>query len=330
MKKIWNFVLIFFLLTFVLALNCSAHSGRTDSKGGHYNRSTGKYHYHHGYPEHQHPNGVCPYSYNNNSNNNAVTSPETIANDTEQEETTGVQGTIDDYTYDFDTFTFETFSYETVYLDGKVYKIPQYSSDTNAKDTEEESETEPKDTKSESASSSDKKTNKNNVSSSGTSSKANTSDGKKESPQQQRVKYDDLGSIIVWSALIGCFTFLMTIVIKFDLDEKTNLPFSRYGTDEHFALVMLTQIIHLFPVMMLGIPWYAVIVVFFAECFVGTFVFCIPEFALWICAFVVTIYGPQDAWAIVYYIFFAIYCIYFIFQLVKQIQSMACNKRSNR
>lgn len=38
-----------------------AHPGRTDSKGGHYNHSTGEYHYHHGYPEHQHPNGICPY-----------------------------------------------------------------------------------------------------------------------------------------------------------------------------------------------------------------------------------------------------------------------------
>lgn len=330
MKKICNFVLIIFLLTFILALNCSAHSGKTDSSGGHYNHSTGEYHYHHGYPEHQHPNGVCPYSYNNNSNNNAVTSPETIANDTEPEETTGVQGTIDKYTYDFDTFTFETYSYETFYLDGKVYKIPQYSSGTNAKDTEEETETEPKDTKSESASSSDKKANKNNGSSSKTSSKANTSGSKKESPQQQRVKYDDLEHILVWSSLIGYFTVIMTSGIKFDLDEKTKIPFSRYGTEDHFALVLLTQIIHLFPAMMLGIPWYAVIIVFFTECFAGTFVFCIPEFALWISAFVVTIYGPQDAWAIVYYIFFAIYCIYFVFQLVKQIQNMARNKRSNR
>ena len=41
----------------------SAHPGRTDSSGGHWNRSTGKYHYHHGYPAHQHPNGVCPYDY---------------------------------------------------------------------------------------------------------------------------------------------------------------------------------------------------------------------------------------------------------------------------
>lgn len=38
-----------------------AHSGRTDANGGHYDHSTGEYHYHHGYPAHQHPNGICPY-----------------------------------------------------------------------------------------------------------------------------------------------------------------------------------------------------------------------------------------------------------------------------
>ena len=38
------------------------HSGRTDSQGGHYNRRTGEYHFHHGMHAHQHPNGICPYS----------------------------------------------------------------------------------------------------------------------------------------------------------------------------------------------------------------------------------------------------------------------------
>ena len=33
----------------------------TDSNGGHYDRQNGGYHYHHGYPAHDHPNGVCPY-----------------------------------------------------------------------------------------------------------------------------------------------------------------------------------------------------------------------------------------------------------------------------
>jgi hypothetical protein len=35
----------------------------TDGNGGHYNSSTGEYHYHHGYPAHSHTNGVCPYEY---------------------------------------------------------------------------------------------------------------------------------------------------------------------------------------------------------------------------------------------------------------------------
>lgn len=43
-----------------------AHSGRTDSNGGHHdykNKSgLGDYHYHHGMGPHLHENGVCPYS----------------------------------------------------------------------------------------------------------------------------------------------------------------------------------------------------------------------------------------------------------------------------
>lgn len=45
-----------------------AHSGRTDEFGGHYDRSTGEYHYHHGYPAHQHENGVCPYDFDDQTN----------------------------------------------------------------------------------------------------------------------------------------------------------------------------------------------------------------------------------------------------------------------
>lgn len=45
----------------IISFSVYAHPGRTDSSGGHYDRSTGEYHYHHGYPAHQHPNGICPY-----------------------------------------------------------------------------------------------------------------------------------------------------------------------------------------------------------------------------------------------------------------------------
>ena len=58
-----------------------AHSGRTDGKGGHYNRSTGEYHYHHGYPAHSICGVNCPYNNidatNHNSSNGAKSSKST-------------------------------------------------------------------------------------------------------------------------------------------------------------------------------------------------------------------------------------------------------------
>ena len=51
---------------FALLLCCTvalAHPGDTDAAGGHYDRSTGEYHYHHGHKAHQHYNGQCPYSF---------------------------------------------------------------------------------------------------------------------------------------------------------------------------------------------------------------------------------------------------------------------------
>ena len=55
-------ILVILALLLVLSVTATAHSGRTDSQGGHHS-STGGYHYHHGYPAHQHPDGVCPYDY---------------------------------------------------------------------------------------------------------------------------------------------------------------------------------------------------------------------------------------------------------------------------
>ena len=50
-----------------LVLVSEAHSGRTDSRGGHKDNKNksglGSYHYHcGGHPAHLHPNGVCPYA----------------------------------------------------------------------------------------------------------------------------------------------------------------------------------------------------------------------------------------------------------------------------
>ena len=44
----------------ILFSSVFAHSGGTDSKGGHHDRINGGYHYHHGKPAHSHQNG-CPY-----------------------------------------------------------------------------------------------------------------------------------------------------------------------------------------------------------------------------------------------------------------------------
>ncbi|WP_399548967.1 YHYH domain-containing protein [uncultured Clostridium sp.] len=61
----------------IVANSVYAHSGRTDSSGGHRDNKNasglGSYHYHHGYDAHLHSNGVCPYESNSNS---LTTSPE--------------------------------------------------------------------------------------------------------------------------------------------------------------------------------------------------------------------------------------------------------------
>lgn len=68
-----------FLLAFLLLLSPTvlAHSGKTDANGGHYDRSTGEYHYHHGYPAHQHydmdGDGIidCPYDFDDKTDHSS-------------------------------------------------------------------------------------------------------------------------------------------------------------------------------------------------------------------------------------------------------------------
>lgn len=59
------------VMALILSFCAFAHSGRTDSKGGHTDHSTGEYHYHHGYSAHQHTNGVCPYDFKNKTGANS-------------------------------------------------------------------------------------------------------------------------------------------------------------------------------------------------------------------------------------------------------------------
>lgn len=60
-KRKYIAVIVCMLLCVLLPLTAIAHPGRTDSQGGHYDRQNGGYHYHHGYPAHDHPGGVCPF-----------------------------------------------------------------------------------------------------------------------------------------------------------------------------------------------------------------------------------------------------------------------------
>ena len=63
-KKIIILIVVFLCTTFIFSpvTYPYLHSGRTDANGGHYNHTTGTYHYHcGGHPAHQHTNGVCPY-----------------------------------------------------------------------------------------------------------------------------------------------------------------------------------------------------------------------------------------------------------------------------
>lgn len=74
-------ILPIIVLLLVLTVPAYAHPGKTDANGGHYNRSTGEYHYHHGHPEHQHIDGFCPYEYDDRTGQNSGTSSGGSASD---------------------------------------------------------------------------------------------------------------------------------------------------------------------------------------------------------------------------------------------------------
>lgn len=83
MKIFIKILLCLLIFAFPLSLISYAHSGRTDANGGHYDRTTGEYHYHHGFPAHQHPNGICPYlkkKKNTKKNNSSMSFTEYIIN----------------------------------------------------------------------------------------------------------------------------------------------------------------------------------------------------------------------------------------------------------
>ena len=76
--------LLVLVLALLLSLPVLAHSGRTDSDGGH--NGPGGYHYHHGYPAHQHEGGECPYDFDDRTGESSGSSSSSEEDKEEPEE----------------------------------------------------------------------------------------------------------------------------------------------------------------------------------------------------------------------------------------------------
>ena len=96
-------ILLITLSIISIGINTYAHSGRTDSSGGHKDNKNksglGSYHYHcGGNPPHLHTNGVCPYSSSSSSNKSKASSSSSSKSSTSSSSsssTTTVPATID-------------------------------------------------------------------------------------------------------------------------------------------------------------------------------------------------------------------------------------------
>lgn len=78
MKKHFKALLLTALLVLlILPIRAYAHAGRTDGNGGHTDEDTGEYHYHHGYPAHDHydmdGDGTidCPYDFDDRTDHSS-------------------------------------------------------------------------------------------------------------------------------------------------------------------------------------------------------------------------------------------------------------------
>lgn len=78
--KRWLISILILFTAFCLPICAFAHPGNTNGDGGHYDRSTGEYHYHHGYPAHDHydmdGDGIidCPYDFDDKTGENSGSS----------------------------------------------------------------------------------------------------------------------------------------------------------------------------------------------------------------------------------------------------------------
>lgn len=82
MKKSFKSLCIIICIFLLIPSLAFAHSGRTDSNGGHKDNKNasglGSYHYHHGTSPHLHDGGVCPYSTTSSQSSNSSSSTQTV------------------------------------------------------------------------------------------------------------------------------------------------------------------------------------------------------------------------------------------------------------
>ena len=106
-KKIVKFTSICVLTIIIMCNITFAHSGRTDSNGGHRDNKNksglGSYHYHcGGHPAHLHTKGVCPYSNNSatstneHNTSNSFTTLTQVPKDKKEENNNTMNATINE------------------------------------------------------------------------------------------------------------------------------------------------------------------------------------------------------------------------------------------
>lgn len=88
-----------------------------------------------------------------------------------------------------------------------------------------------------------------------------------------------------------------------DFKEKAGNVFGSIFGIVYFIASLLLSV---FPIAMLGLPFWADFLIIVGVNIFGAFLFGLPELALWIVALVVTINGKQDGWAIAYYVAFGL------------------------
>ena len=108
------FCCVVFLLLSVLFFPVFAHPGKTDSNGGHYDHEDGSYHYHHGYPAHKHPGGVCPYDFDDKTDHSGKNNSSSVTKEEAEKETSDS---------DDDIFVYVLFGAFIIALGGYIWYV---------------------------------------------------------------------------------------------------------------------------------------------------------------------------------------------------------------